>query len=99
MKKSIVGIGLVAAIAIAAFSFAGCSGAANPTAATPTVSAQPNAVRATNRIIAEGKVVPVRGVALSFQTGGNVAELPANAGDRVESGKLLARLDTRQLEL
>src|SRR5512136_1986804 len=98
MKKSIVVILLVAALGIAAFSFAGCGGAASTTNATPAASASPAPVRLTNRVVAEGKVVPVRGVALSFQTGGNVAEVKANAGDRVESGGLLARLDTRQLE-
>jgi multidrug resistance efflux pump len=99
MKKSIIGILLVAALGIAAFSFAGCGGAASTTGAIPAASASPIPIRLTNRVIAEAKVVPVRGAALSFQTGGNVAELGTNVGDRVESGKLLARLDTRQLEL
>lgn len=99
MKKSVVGIVLVAALGIAAFGFAGCSGAANTTSPTPAASASPIPIRLTNRVIAEGKVIPVRGVALSFQTGGIVAELKSNVGDRVESGSVLARLDTRQLEL
>jgi multidrug resistance efflux pump len=99
MKKSIVGIVLVAALGIAAISFAGCGGGTSTTSPTPTAAASPIPVRLTNRVIAEGKVVPVRGAALAFQTGGNVAELAKNVGDRVESGGLLARLDTRQLEL
>ena len=99
MKKLIVGIVLVAGLATAAASFVGCGGAGTTAQPTPTVSASPVAVKSSNRIIAEGKVVPVRGVALSFQVGGNIAEVPVAVGDRVDSGALLARLDTRQLEL
>ena len=99
MKKLAVGVMLVVALLIAAFAFAGCGGASPAAQATPTVSAPPVAVKLSNRIVAEGRVVPVRGVALSFQSSGNVAEMPAAVGDRVDSGKLLARLDTRQLEL
>ena len=99
MKKLVGGVTLVVALLIAAFAFAGCGGASPAAQATPTVSAPPVAVKLSNRIVAEGRVVPVRGVALSFQSSGNVAEMPAAVGDRVDSGKLLARLDTRQLEL
>ena len=99
MKKMAVGVMLVVALLIAAFAFVGCGGANPATQATPTASASPIAVKLSNRIVAEGRVVPVRGVALSFQSGGNVAEVPAVVGDRIESGKLIARLDTRQLEL
>ncbi len=99
MKKLIVGIIFVAVLAIAAVSFVGCGGASTAAQPTPTASSAAVTVKATNRIIAEGKVVPVRGVALSFQIGGNVADAPVAVGDRVDSGALLARLDTRQLEL
>jgi multidrug resistance efflux pump len=99
VKKLAVGILLSAALLIAVFAFAGCGGTRPAAHATPTASAPTVAVKLNNRIIAEGRVVPVRGVALSFQAGGNVAELPAALGDRVDAGKLLARLDTRQLEL
>ncbi len=64
---------------------------------TPTASAPLVAVKLGNCIIVEGRVVPERGVAFSFQSGSNIAEMPAVVGDWVDSGKLLARLDTRQL--
>ena len=99
MKKLAVGIVLVAVLVIAASAFVGCGGAGPSASATPTASVPGVAVKLSNRIIAEGRVVPVQGVALSFQSGGNVAELPTTVGDRVNSGNLLARLDTRQLEL
>ena len=65
----------------------------------PTSQAPTTAIKASSKVVAEGKVIPVRSAALSFQTGGTIAELPVALGDGVESGKLLARLDTRQLEL
>ena len=99
MKKSIVRIALIGTWGIAALALAGCGGTASTADATPTVAALPVTFRLSNRVVAEGKIVPVRGVALSFQAGGNVAELATNVGDRVETGKLLARLDTSQLEL
>ncbi len=73
---------------------AGCGGAPPTPIPTPLASA----VKASTKIIAEGKVVPAHGVSLSFPTGGNVAEIPVALGDKVEAGKLLARLDTKQTE-
>ncbi len=57
---------------------AGCSmKGGSKAAATPEPVA---AVEAPERIVAEGKVVPVRGVALSFPLGGVVAEVPVAVG-------------------
>jgi HlyD family secretion protein len=58
-----------------------------------------SAVKVSGRVVAEGKIVPVKGASLSFQTPGTVVEIPVVLGDRVEAGKLLMRLDTKQLDL
>ncbi len=77
--------------------------------ATPTPTPKPlptlPAIKVSNRVVAEGKVVPVKGAALSFQIAssaqaqGTVAEIPVNVGDSVQAGQVLMRLDTKQLEL
>lgn len=52
-------------------------------------------------VVAQAKVVPIRSTELSFGKGGDaaVAEVLVHEGDRVEQGALLARLDTRELDL
>ncbi|MCI0476164.1 MAG: biotin/lipoyl-binding protein, partial [Anaerolineales bacterium] len=70
-------------------------------AATPTPKAAPTlpAIKVSNKVVAEGKVVPVKGAALSFQVAGTVAEISVDVGARVESGAVIARLDTKPLDL
>lgn len=99
MRKILGGIVLIVLLALVAFFFGGCGGGGPLAAPTPTSRPAAAAAKSISKIVNEGKVVPVRGVALSFQIGGNVAEAPVVEGDRVEAGTLLARLDTRQLEL
>lgn len=96
MKKIAIGLFLVALLAAIAVAVGGCGGSAP---ATPTPAVTASAVKASAKIIAEGKVVPAKSAALSFQTGGIVAQVPVALGDKVEAGKVLAQLDTRQLEL
>ena len=99
MKKLIIGIVFVAVLAALVIAFAGCSGASSTATPTPASQTPQVVVKASSKIVAEGKVVPVRSVALSFQSGGNVAQVSVAVGDHVEFGKLLANLDTRPLEL
>jgi HlyD family secretion protein len=96
MKKIVIGLLLVAMLAAIAFAVGGCGGSAP---ATPAPAVTASAIKASAKIIAEGKVVPAKSAALSFQTGGIVVQVPVALGDKVEAGKLLAQLDTRQLEL
>ncbi|MGE5262084.1 MAG: HlyD family secretion protein [Acidobacteriota bacterium] len=96
MRKIIIGIILVATFAAIAFAVGGCGGSAP---ATPAPAVTASAVKASAKIIAEGKVVPARSAALSFQTGGIITQVAVVLGDKVEAGKMLAQLDTRQLEL
>ena len=47
-------------------------------------------------VIAEGRLVPVESVQLSFRNGGEIAEVLVEEGDTVEAGQLLARLGNGQ---
>jgi HlyD family secretion protein len=47
-------------------------------------------------VSAEGQIVPLRQADLTFQTSGRVAELLVTAGDRVEAGRPLIRLEARE---
>ena len=99
MKKIVIGLVLVGLLAFAGITIGGCGGTQQTTQPTPAPKQSASAIKASSRIVAEGKVVPVRSAALGFQTGGIVAEVPVALGDSAESGKLLAALETRQLEL
>lgn len=71
--------------------------------AAPTPTPQPvptlPAIKVSSRVVAEGRVVPVKGAALSFSVAGTVAQVLVKVGERVEAGQVLARLDTKPLEL
>lgn len=47
-------------------------------------------------VIAEGKLVPLQYVNLSFNTGGKVETLEVAEGDTVKAGQVMAQLDQRQ---
>lgn len=51
------------------------------------------------RITAEGIIEPQQYAALAFQSGGEVAEILVQEGELVESGAILIRLDTADLDL
>src|SRR5512140_2272791 len=94
MKKTIIIIALLSLFAAAA-----CSREPAPVKPTPTAAISIKAISASERIMAEGRVIPVKSAALSLTAGGTVTQVSVAVGDRVEAGKPLARLDTRQLEL
>jgi HlyD family secretion protein len=50
-------------------------------------------------VLASGVIEPAAHVSLDFETPGRVADVRVEVGDRVKVGDVLARLDTRQLEL
>ncbi len=95
MKKIVIALVLVGILGAAAFTFAGGTG----NKPTPTPQAQSAPVKAPSRIVSEGKVVPVRSVAISYLAGGNVAKVNVAFGDRVTAGQTLVELETRQLEI
>lgn len=49
-------------------------------------------------VTAEGEITPLRSAALSFQTGGNIAEILTQSGADVKEGDPLVRLDALPLE-
>lgn len=71
--------------------------------ATPTPTPRPlptlPVIKVSSRVVAEGRVVPVKSAALSFSVAGTVAQVSARIGERVNTGAVLARLDTKALEL
>ena len=87
---------LLAFAVITAGSLIACGGTPTP---TPLPVATVSAVKASGRVVAQGTVVPVKSAAMSFQAPGTVAEIPVSAGDHVDAGKVLMRLDTHQLDL
>jgi len=91
MKKLSIAVLLLVTLSISA-----CGGGPTP---TPKVVPTLPAIKISNKVVAEGKVVPVKGAALSFQVAGTLAEILVNVGERVPAGAVLARLDPKPLEL
>jgi multidrug resistance efflux pump len=87
MKKNLI------AMLILALVVAGCAG----TQAKPTPT--PQAENVPIVVSASGKVLPARWANLSFLAGGPVAEVKVQAGDTVETGQLLVRLEDTDARL
>jgi len=90
MKKRFLLLGLLLP---AALLLAACG--STPTA-TPEPSIPPVAGEATTG--AEGKLVPLQSVSLSFGINGEVVDVLAKEGDTVRSGDVIARLKTDSLQ-
>ena len=87
-KKLVVIIGV---LILASISLSACGAA--PTAAAapaPTTLAEVGTT-------AEGRIMPLQSATLSFNVGGQVAEIPVKEGDIVKSGDVLARLKNESL--
>ncbi|MCA9876069.1 MAG: efflux RND transporter periplasmic adaptor subunit [Anaerolineales bacterium] len=70
------------------------------TAVAPQAPVQIAAVQTNGALVnAEGSVVPLFDANLSFQMGGQVAEILVSEGDQVKIGDALVRLDTTEAEL
>lgn len=98
MNKNRILLGFLVVLAITLVA------AAQPQAATTAVAAQePIQIAAAQTdggfVNAEGSVVPLLDANLSFQMGGQVAEILVSEGDLVQSGDPLIRLDTTEAEL
>lgn len=94
MANRQIGIGLLAlALAI---SLAGCGGGA--ATETPANTVPPVVSSGTGGdVVAEAVLVPARWSALSFEVPGDVRELAVEAGDPVQEGDVLIRLETEDL--
>lgn len=94
MKKVIIGIVVLAIIGVGVYIYSTSA----PAPAPKLVAAAP-AIKVSNKIVAEARVVPVRSASLSFEAGGTVDKVAVVVGDRVQAGQVLAQLETRHLEL
>ncbi|OFX27308.1 MAG: hypothetical protein A2Z07_06630 [Armatimonadetes bacterium RBG_16_67_12] len=89
MRKVLIGLAVIAAIAAAAYMLVGRRSNPDAQPATQTLPA----VKAPSEVVAEGRVVPVRGVTLSLPSGGTIAHVLVKEGDRVKAGQLLVRTE------
>jgi HlyD family secretion protein len=97
MKKWIISIIVVAALAGLGFlALEGGLLQATASEMAPKAATVLPAVKASNQIIAEAKVVPVRYAALSLPAGGVVAQVAVAEGERVKAGQVLVRVEAAQ---
>lgn len=68
------------------------------TADSPVSEVNDVAVGGFGSVSAEGEVVPLSSADLSFQIGGNVAEIMVESGDTISAGEPIVRLDSVALE-
>ncbi|MBI5303017.1 MAG: HlyD family efflux transporter periplasmic adaptor subunit [Chloroflexi bacterium] len=87
---------LITTLILIAFGLLACGGAPTP---TPKPTAAISVVKASSKVVAEGKIVPVKSAAIGFQVGGIIAQAPAQVGDKVQAGQVLAQLDAKQFQL
>lgn len=97
MRNRIIGIvALVIVLVVGVLAF-GNYAAQGTRAAAP--SATPVKAKTSNRVSAEGMVVPVPRATLAFKMGGRVTEIVVGEGDVVKAGAVLARLDDTALRV
>lgn len=65
---------------------------------TPTQQPILPPIKASNKVVAEGKVIPVNYSVLSFSVSGIVSEILVAEGEKVKAGQVLVRLDSRELQ-
>lgn len=88
-------------ILLTAILLAGCNTSARPLPEPRTTPVRVAEVRQEMRgepIRTSGRLAPKRQAHLSFKTGGLVADLLADEGDRVKAGQVLARLDLSEID-
>ncbi len=101
MRNWLIGAGVLAVVAVIAFFLLGGSGeeggflGGEP---TPTLGVLPP-VTASDSVVAEGEVVPVRNVELRFESNGTISEILVAEGDAIRRDEVIARLDARDLQL
>lgn len=88
MKKIWIAVAALLIVGVAAYALFARSRAATPAALdAPTAGPAPE-----EDLVAEARVVPVRGAALSLPAGGVVAEVLVAEGEQVQAGQPLVRL-------
>jgi HlyD family secretion protein len=70
-----------------------------PEAAQPAATGSPQAPERSGDLFVEGRLVPVSQATLAFEMAGQVSELLVEAGEQVEAGTALVRLDDEEQAL
>ena len=98
-NKTLVSLGALALALLGVLALVLTNGSRGPGDADATaVRAEPATVRPiTVRVSAPGRLEPGNGVKISARVSARIAELPFEAGDRVEAGDVLVRLDDTDL--
>ncbi len=99
MRAWIFGLIGVAVIAALGFLFFGRGGQSDTAQQEQEQLELLPPITASERVIAEAEVVPEAFVDIAFESTGTVAEVLVREGDMVQAGDVIARLDTRDLEL
>ncbi len=89
MRKVLIGIVLVAVVAGAAYALIARNRAAREAQQVPDLPP----VRAATEVVAEARVVPVRGATLSLPAGGTITEILVAEGMAVREGEVLVRTE------
>jgi HlyD family secretion protein len=99
MRKWIIAVIVLLVVGVGAYLMLGPGSGddSEETATTPPDVIPP--VSASDRVVAEAEVVPVRDVELQFELAGTVDQVLAQEGDLVQAGDTLAALDTRDLQI
>jgi RND family efflux transporter MFP subunit len=101
MKKAILSVVLVALLAAAAYAYYAFIYLPDQTASASEDSLQTTTVRVGDILISAqggGTLVPAQELDLGFGASGVLAELNVAVGDRVQAGKVLARLDDTEAQ-
>lgn len=94
MKRTVIGSALLGLLLVMAI--AGCSREPVPVKPTPTAGAPVKGMRAGERIVAEGRVTPVKNADLSLSAAGIVSEVLVSEGDPVKKDQLLVRVNSKR---
>lgn len=90
MRRIVIGAAVLAVVLAVGYVVSGRLRSA-PSSQDPGQNVPP--VKAGDRVVAEARVVPLKGVTLSLTAGGAIAEILVNVGDRVREHQALVRSD------
>lgn len=91
MRRIVIGAAVLAVVLAVGYVVSGRLRGAPSSSQDPGQNLPP--VKAGDQVVAEARVVPVKGVTLSLTTGGAIAEILVNVGDRVREHQALVRSD------
>ena len=94
MRRIVIGAAVLAVVLAVGYVVSGRLRSAPSPSQDPGQNLPP--VKAGDQVVAEARVVPVKGVTLSLTAGGAVAKIHANVGDQVRENQVLLRSDAAQ---